>query len=70
MDIGNINKQIQAERNRHQQKINNLKTEITKENEHSRRTIEYLQRQKQQATKLNANENIYFAVNDVLKKFL
>jgi hypothetical protein len=46
MNIEEINKKIQIEKNRHQQKINNLKFEITKENEHSRKTIVYLQNQK------------------------
>ena len=63
-----------------QQKINNLKTEITKENEHSRRTIEYLQSQKQQATsqikheclenQYKSSENIFKSVKEELSKFM
>ncbi len=80
MSVEEINNKIQAERNRHQQKINNLKMQICKENEHYQRTIENLQKQKEQARSQNKqgyfvnqyklSENIFKSVNQVLDKFM
>lgn len=57
MDIAEINKRIQMEKDRHNRKINKLNQDINKENTHHQREIEYLQNlknRKQDIAKLEA----------------
>lgn len=58
MDIENINKQIQQEKEHHARTINRLQKEICKQNERHRRIMFDLQNKKFQQNKTKQNETL------------
>lgn len=58
MDIENINKQIQQEKEHHARTINRLKKEIYKQNERHQRIMFDLQNKKYQQGKTKQNETL------------
>ena len=70
MDVENINKQIQTEKDSYNRDKNRLQQELLTLKQRHHRNMEYLKRQKEQAAKRNANESIYIVINNELKNFL
>lgn len=70
MDIENINKQIQTENDSYNRDKNRLQQKLLTLKQRHHRNMEYLKRQKEQATSQNTNESIYLALNNRLKEFL
>ena len=58
MDIENINKQIQQEKEHHARTINRLKKEICKQNERHQRIMFDLQNKKSQQSKTKQHETL------------
>lgn len=70
MDIESINKQIQTEKDSYNRDKNRLQQKLLTLKQRHQRNMEYLKRQKEQATKQNVNESIYIVINNELKNFL
>lgn len=70
MDIESINKQIQTEKDSYNRDKNRLQQKLLTLKQRHHRNMEYLKRQKEQATNQNTNESIYLALNNRLKDFL
>ena len=70
MDVENINKQIQTEKDSYNRDKNRLQQKLLTLKQRHHRNMEYLKRQKEQAAKRNANESIYIVINNELKNFL
>lgn len=70
MDVENINKQIQTEKDSYNRAKNRLQQKLLTLKQRHHRNMEYLKRQKEQAAKRNANESIYIVINNELKNFL
>ena len=70
MDIESINKQIQTEKDSYNRAKNRLQQKLLTLKQRHQRNMEYLKRQKEQATYQNTNESIYLALNNRLKEFL
>ena len=70
MDIENINKQIQTEKDSYNRDKNRLQQELLTLKQRHHRNMEYLKRQKEQATSQNTNESIFQIAIDKLEKFL
>ncbi|MGN1152689.1 MAG: hypothetical protein ACI4S3_01540 [Candidatus Gastranaerophilaceae bacterium] len=70
MDVENINKQIQTEKDSYNRDKNRLQQKLLILKQRHHRNMEYLKRQKEQATYQNTNESIYLALNNRLKEFL
>ena len=70
MDVENIEKRIQEEKNRHQRELNSLRERRCAEDRHYQRQMEYLQGQMKQAREKQkaANEKLMevFRKNDEL----
>lgn len=62
MDIKEINKKLQIEKDSYARDLNRLQQEIFKLKQRHQRTMEYWQRQKEQTIKQNANENVFKAL--------
>lgn len=70
MDIESINKQIQTEKDSYNRDKNRLQQELLTLKQRHHRNMEYLKRQKEQATSQNTNESIFQIAIDKLEKFL
>lgn len=80
MDVENINKQIQTEKDSYNRDKNRLQQELLTLKQRHHRNMEYLKRQKEQAinqkkyeqfvNQYHASENIFYSVNQALNKFI
>lgn len=67
MNLEHVNNLIQSENDRHQRNLNKIDSDKCREKERHQKQIEFLNRQKQIATKLNAgaNKNEIFSQTDI-----